>query len=86
MVELAGFSKRTEFINGLRELKVKIGEEEKGYFDPDFLIQRFLGMNPDQIKMNQKYKEREEKEAEKAKEEGGAEGGESEAGGQAVTL
>ena len=84
MVELAGFTKRTEFINGLKELKVKIGEEEKGYFDPDFLIQRFLGMNPDQIKMNEKYKEKEAKEAEKAKEEGGEEG--AEGGGAAVTL
>lgn len=86
MVELTGFSKRSEFINGLKELKVKIGEEEKGYFDPDFLIQRFLGMNPDQIKMNEKYKEREQKEAEKAKEEGGEEGAEGGGGGSAVTL
>ena len=86
MVELTGFTKRTEFINGLKELKIKIGEEEKGYFDSDFLIQRFLGMNPDQIKMNQRYKEKAEKEAEKDKKEGGEkEEGEEEAG-QTVTL
>lgn len=77
MVEMSGFTKRSEFIKGLGELKVKAGEEEKAYFDNDFLIQRFLGMNPDQIKMNQKYKEKEAKAAEKT--EGGAEG---EAGGE----
>jgi len=77
MVEMSGFTKRSEFIKGLGELKVKAGEEEKAYFDNDFLIQRYLGMNPDQIKMNQKYKEKEAKAAEKTK--GGAEG---EAGGE----
>jgi len=66
MVEMSNYTKRTEFITGLGELKVKIGEEEKGYFDKNFLIQRFLGMNPDQIRMNEKYKEAEAKLAEKA--------------------
>jgi hypothetical protein len=69
IVEMTGYTKRSEFIKGLSELKVKIGEEEKPYFDNDFLIQRFLGMNPDQIKMNNIYKEREAKAAEKSKEE-----------------
>ena len=74
MVELTGFQKRGEFIKGLSELKVKIGEEEKSYFDNDFLIQRFLGMNPDMIKSNANYKDEESKQAEKA----GGEGGEAE--------
>ena len=78
LVQLGNFSKRSEFIKGLGELKVKVGEEEKPYFDNDFLIQRFLGLTPDQIKMNEEYLKREAKEAEKAKPEGGAEG---EAGG-----
>jgi hypothetical protein len=89
MVEMSGFSKRSEFIKGLGELKVKIGEEEKAYFDNDFLIQRFLGMNPDQIKMNQKYKEKEAKAAEKPKEGAEGEAGEEAAGEEeapAVTL
>ena len=90
MVEMSGFSKRSEFIKGLGELKVKIGEEEKAYFDNDFLIQRFLGMNPDQIKMNQKYKEKEAKAAEKPKEGAEGEAGGEEAAGEeeapAVTL
>jgi hypothetical protein len=63
MVEMSGYAKRSEFIKGLEELKVKVGEEDKAYFDPDFLVQRFLGLNPDQIKMNEKYKEKEAKAA-----------------------
>jgi hypothetical protein len=58
-------------------MKIKEGEEEKSYFDPDFLVQRFLGMSPDQIKMNKKYKEKEEKAAKKEKPEEGKEGGEA---------
>jgi hypothetical protein len=80
MVELSGFSKRSEFIKGLGELKVKIGDQEKPYFDNDFLIQRFLGMNPDLMRSNFSYKEEEEKEAKKASastETEGTEGGES---------
>jgi hypothetical protein len=90
IVELSNYKKRTEFIAGLLELKMKVGEEEKTYFDNDFLIQRFLGLTPDQFKLNEEYKKREEKEAEKAsKEEGGGEGeegGEDEGGAEAVTL
>lgn len=92
IVELSNYKKRTEFITGLLELKTKVGEEEKTYFDNDFLIQRFLGLTPDQFKLNEEYKKREEKEAEKAsKEEGGGEGeeggeSEGEGGGEAVTL
>lgn len=64
-VQMTSFTKRSEFIKGLAELKVKVGEEEKSYFDNDFLIQRFLGMNPDEIKMNRIYKEKEAKAAKK---------------------
>ncbi len=66
MVELTNFKKRSEFINGLLELKIKVGEEEKDYFDKNFLVQRFLGLTPDQFQLNEKYKEQEEKEAKKA--------------------
>jgi hypothetical protein len=61
MVELSNYTKRSAFIASLDELKVKVGEEDKPYFDNDFLIQRFLGMNPDQLKLNKLYKEREAK-------------------------
>lgn len=67
-VEMTGFTKRSEFIKGLGELKVKLGEEEKPYFDNNFLIQRFLGMNPDQIKMNDLYKKKEAEAAKKTEE------------------
>jgi hypothetical protein len=71
MVQLTNFSKRSEFIKGLGELKIKIGEEEKAYFDNDYLIQRYLGLTPDQLAANESYKKREAKEAPKAE---GAEG------------
>ena len=76
MVQLTNFSKRSEFIKGLGELKVKIGEEEKAYFDNDYLIQRFLGLTPDQLASNESYKKKEAKAAPKAE---GAEGAEGEA-------
>jgi len=79
MIELANYKKRGEFIAGLLEMKVKVGEEEKSYFDNNFLIQRYLGLNPEQARINEEYKKREAKEAEKA---GAAAGGE--AGGEAA--
>jgi hypothetical protein len=78
MIQMGGFTKRIEFINGLAEIKMKIGETESSYFDREFLINRYLGITPDQAKVNEDYKKKEEKEAKKAPkegEEGGAEGG-----------
>ena len=79
-IQLQNYSKRTEFITSIGDMKQKIGEEEEPYFDKNFLIKRFLGLTMDEYKKNEKYKEQEAKEAEeraKAKEgEGGAEGGE----------
>lgn len=89
MIQMGGFTKRIEFVNGLSEIKMKIGEEEVSYFDKEFLINRFLGITPDQAKTNEKYKKKEAKEAEKKAKEGGsegaAEGGES-AGGESETV
>lgn len=81
MIQMTGFTKRIEFINGLSEMKVKIGETESSYFDKEFLINRFLGITPDQAKKNEEYKKKEAEEAEKAKKEGGAEGGAAPAAG-----
>lgn len=78
MIQMGGFTKRIEFINGLAEIKMKIGETESSYFDREFLINRYLGITPDQAKLNEDYKKKEEKEAKKAPKEGsegGAEGG-----------
>ena len=84
---MSGFSKRSEFIKGLGELKVKIGEEEKAYFDNDFLIQRFLGMSKQDIDANKEAMERKEKEKKKAEEKGGeGEKKEGEEEAPAVTL
>jgi len=80
MIQMAGFTKRIEFVNGLAEIKMKIGETESPYFDKEFLINRYLGITPDQAKTNEEYKKKEAKEAEKASKEGegkeGAEGAE----------
>ena len=74
---------------GMEEFKVKVGEEEKSYFDSDYLIQRYLGLTPDQLASNEAYKKREAKEAAKAEaagaEDNAEEGGEEEAV-PAVTL
>ena len=72
MIQMAGFTKRIEFVNGLAEIKMKIGETESPYFDKEFLINRYLGITPDQAKTNEEYKKKEAKEAEKAAKEGGA--------------
>jgi hypothetical protein len=83
MIQMGGFTKRIEFINGLAEIKMKIGETDTPYFDKEFLINRYLGITPDQAKMNEDYKKREEKEAEKEKKSAGeGESKEGEAGGE----
>jgi hypothetical protein len=85
-VQIASYQKRTEFITGLGELKTKMGETEVPYFDAGFLIQRFLGLNPDLISLNEKYKKKDAKEAEKvAKEAAAAEGGDGTEGAEAGT-
>ena len=52
-------------------MKIKEGEEEKNYFDKDFLVSRFLGLNMDQIRANERYKKEEKKEEKKGEESGG---------------
>ena len=81
MIQMGGFTKRIEFVNGLAEIKMKIGETESPYFDKEFLINRFLGITPDQAKTNDEYKKKEAKEAEKTAKEGGGEAGGGEAAG-----
>lgn len=71
LLELSNLQKKGAFVNSLSELKVKEGDEEKPYFDKDFLISRFLGLTPDQVRINKEYKEREEKAASKTKEKEG---------------
>jgi hypothetical protein len=74
LVELANLVKRGDFIKSLADMKVKVGEEEQPYFDKDFLVQRFLGLTPEQIEGNASYKELEAKSAKKESSTSGAEG------------
>jgi hypothetical protein len=62
-VEMTNLKKKGEFITSLADLKIKAGEEDVPYFDNDFLIQRFLGMSPDQLKLNEIYIKNEAKAA-----------------------
>jgi hypothetical protein len=59
------------------EIKVKVGDEEKPYFDKDFLAERFLQLTPDQARTNFAYKEKEAKATEKK-----PEGEEKKSGGE----
>ena len=64
-------------------MKVKIGEEEQPYFDRDFLVQRFLGLTPEQAEGNASYKELEAKSAKKESPSGEAESSEEPAEAEA---
>ena len=83
LLDLAHLTKATDFVTALGDMKMKVGEEEKPYFDKDFLIKRFLPLSKDEFDKNKVYKEAEAKKAEKAKKEGGKEG---EAEGESFTL
>jgi hypothetical protein len=83
LVQLSNYKKRADFITGLADYKMKIGEEEVPYFDKDFLVQRFMQLSPDQFKQNADYKKKESEEAEKnSKEKEGGEGAEGAEGAE----
>lgn len=84
LLDLSHLTKATDFVTALGDMKMKVGEEEKPYFDKDFLIRRFLPLSKDEFDKNKVYKEEEAKEAEKAKKEAG--GAEGEGGGESFTL
>jgi hypothetical protein len=84
LIQLQNYTKRTNFITTLGDMKQKIGEEEVAYFDKEWLIKRWLGLSMDEYRMNEKYKEEEAAQAEKKKKETGEAGGAE--GGEAFTL
>jgi hypothetical protein len=84
LIQLSNYTKRTNFITALGDMKQKIGEEEVSYFDKEWLIKRWLGLSMDEYRMNERYKEEEAKEAEAKKKKAGESGGEE--GGEAFTL
>ena len=88
LLDLAHLTKATDFVTSLGDMKMKVGEEEKPYFDKNFLINRFLPLSKDEFNKNKKYKDDEAKEAEKAKKEAKKEGGEGggEKEGESFTL
>jgi hypothetical protein len=80
LLDLSHLSKATDFVNSLGEMRMKVGDEEKPYFDKDFLIRRFLPLSKDEFDKNKKYKENEAKKAEKDKKESGGQEGSQEEG------
>lgn len=75
MMNIEIMSKRVEFIGTMKDsLTIQEGEDEIPYFDPEFLIIKYLHMSQADLELNEKYKK---KNALK-KEEGGEEEGEDE--------
>jgi hypothetical protein len=80
--EIEQLLKKIDFIAALGEIKETINDEEVQYFNQDFLIERYSGINNDDIQMNKSYieKAKERGEEQEAAPEGGgeAESGEAE--------
>jgi hypothetical protein len=82
--EIEQLLKKIDFIAALGEIKETVNDEEVQYFNQDFLIERYSGINNDDIQMNKSYieKAKERGEEQEAAPEGGgeAESGEAESG------
>lgn len=68
--EIEQLIKTIDFISAASDIKEKKGDEEVPFFDQDFLIDKYLGLNNEDRRMNEIYLEKEkeeEKEEEKAK-------------------
>ena len=80
--EIEQLLKKIDFIAALGEIKETVNDEEVQYFNQDFLIERYSGINNDDIQMNKSYieKAKERGEEQEAAPEGGgeSEGGEAE--------
>jgi len=80
--EIEQLLKKIDFIAALGEIKETVNDEEVQYFNQDFLIERYSGINNDDIQMNKSYieKAKERGEEQEAAPEGGgeAESGEAE--------
>ena len=77
-------SKRVEFIGTMKDsLVIQEGEEEIPYFDPEFLIIKYLHMSQADLELNEKYKKKRKlnKKDEGEESEEGDEGGDEEMGG-----
>ena len=92
LAEIEVMTKRVEFIGTMKDSLVITNDEgeEEPYFDPEFLILRYLKMSEADLELNRKMKE--EKKLKKAANGGGEEsegegeeGGEKELGGEEAT-
>jgi hypothetical protein len=79
--EIEQLIKKVDFVTSLGEIKETINEEEVQYFNQDYLIERWLDLTNDDIKMNKFYVKKAEEEGKEAAT--GATG--AEAGAEAAT-
>jgi hypothetical protein len=80
--EIEQLIKKVDFVTSLGEVKETINEEEVQYFNQDYLIERWLDLSNDDIKMNKAYIKKAEEEGKEAAT-GGTGGTEAEAGATA---
>lgn len=64
-IEIENTIKSIDFINAMMDLKEKSGDEEISYFSQDFLIERWLELSAEDLRLNKIYLEKEEEEAKK---------------------
>lgn len=67
-IEIENTIKSIDFINGMMDLKEKQGDEEVPYFSQDFLIQRWLELSAEDLRLNEIHLKKEEEEAKKEEE------------------
>jgi len=65
--EIEQLIKTIDFIAAASEIKEKKGEEEVPFFDQDFLIDKYLGLNNEDRKMNNIYLDKEKEAGEESK-------------------
>lgn len=65
--EIEQLIKTIDFISAASEIKEKVGEEEVPFFNQDFLIDKYLGLNNEDRRMNDIYLEKEKEAGEAAK-------------------
>ena len=53
--EIEQLIKKIDFVTSLGEIKETVNDEEVQYFNQDFLIERWLDLNNDDLKMNKAY-------------------------------
>ena len=76
MMNIEIMSKRVEFIGTMKDsLTIQNGEDEVPYFDPEFLIIKYLHMSQADLELNEKYKKKNRLKKGDEDEEGEGEGG-----------